>query len=142
MQNQNLQQTENFLGANFPWMTTGRGGFGMFLAIMVGLVGCGSPATSSPDRSSQPAIATISIESVHKTAPKASLVALKGIVGDRAPLLGATVYELQDNTGKIWILTQKTAPEKGQEVVVTGTLRFRSIPINGQEQGSAYVEQE
>jgi hypothetical protein len=62
-------------------------------------------------------------------------------VGDHAPLLGGTVYELQDSTGKIWVLTKGQAPEKGQEVTVKGTLRYKSIPIAGKEQGSVYLEE-
>jgi hypothetical protein len=35
-------------------------------------------------------------------------VRLRGTVGDRAPLLNGQVYQLQDGTGEIWVLTSDT----------------------------------
>lgn len=107
--------------------------------LLLPVAGCGRPAISESGASlSVPTIAIQDIQSQGKDA----IVTLKGTVGDRAPLLGGTVYELQDATGKIWVLTKGQAPEKGQEIVVKGTLRYQSIPIAGKEQGSVYVEQE
>ncbi len=107
--------------------------------LLLPVTGCDHPAVSESGAS--PAVATIAIREVQAKG-KDAIVTLKGTVGDHAPLLGGTVYELQDATGKIWVLTKEQAPEKGQEIVVKGTLRYKSIPIAGKEQGSVYLEQE
>ncbi|MGQ9870154.1 hypothetical protein [Leptodesmis sp.] len=106
--------------------------------LLLPVVGCVRPAISESGAS--PAIETIAIQDV-PSQEKDAIVTLKGTVGDHAPLLGGTVYRLQDSTGKIWVLTTGQAPAKGQEIIVTGTLRYKSIPIAGQEQGSLYIEQ-
>ncbi len=115
------------------------------LGLLMTLVSCGGQAASeSGGGSSTGEIVppkNTSIQAVQKTGDRNSVVTVKGVVGDRVPILEGTVYELQDSTGKIWILTQKQPPEPGQELTITGTLRFKSIPLNGQEQGSVYVEQ-
>jgi hypothetical protein len=106
--------------------------------LLLPVTGCDRPAIS--ELGASPAVATIAIQDVPSQG-KDAIVTLKGTVGDRAPLLGGTVYELQDATGKIWVLTKGQAPEKGQEIIVKGTLRYKSIPIAGKEQGSVYIEQ-
>jgi hypothetical protein len=77
-----------------------------------------------------------------QNSPQNPTVYLKGIVGDRVPLLGGNVYELQDSTGKVWVLTKTQPPEKGQELTLKGVLRYKSIPLNGKEQGAVYLEQQ
>jgi len=61
---------------------------------------------------------------------------------DRVPLLNAEVYQLQDETGKIWILTTQSTQELGERLLVRGKVRFESIPIAGQELGEAYIEEQ
>lgn len=107
--------------------------------LLLAIAGCGRPAISELGVS--PPVSAIAIRSI-QAAGKDTIVTLKGTVGNRAPLLGGTAYELQDATGKIWVLTKGKAPGKGQETVVKGTLRYKSIPIAGKDQGSMYVEQE
>ena len=116
----------------------------MLLGLLIALVSCGGQAASeSSGTGGTGGIVTpktTSIQEVQKTADRNSVVSVKGVVGDRVPILEGTVYELQDSTSKIWVITKKQPPDSGQEVVVTGTLRFKSILLNGQEQGSVYVE--
>jgi hypothetical protein len=117
----------------------------MLLGLLTALVSCGGQAVSeSNETGATRGIVTPQatlIQEVQKTTDRDSVVTVKGVVGDRVPILDGTVYEIQDATGKIWVLTQKQPPNSGQEVVITGTLRFKSIPLNGQEAGSVYVEQ-
>jgi hypothetical protein len=54
---------------------------------------------------------------------------------------GAAVYQLQDQTGKIWVLTTDASLEPGERLLVKGKVRFESIPIAGQELGEAYIEE-
>jgi hypothetical protein len=115
------------------------------LGLLITLLGCSGQAASESAATGEtsgiiaPKITAIQV--VQKTADRDSIVTIKGTVGDRVPILDGTVYEIQDSTGKIWVLSKKPPPPQGEELIVTGTLRFKSIPINKQEQGSVYVEQ-
>jgi len=117
----------------------------ILLGLLIALVSCGGKAASESNGTGGTGgiviPKTTSIQEVQKTTAGNSVVSVKGVVGDLVPILNGTVYELQDSTGKIWVLTQKQPPNSGQELTITGNLRFKSIPLNGQEQGSVYVEQ-
>lgn len=138
----------NFNGLRFHTRqpTTFLGHQWMLVGLLIALVSCGGQAASESsgtgDTGGIVMPKTTPIQEVQKTAVGNSVVTVKGVVGDRVPILDGTVYELQDSTGKIWVLTQKQPPNSGQEVIITGKLRFKSIPLNGQEQGSIYIEQE
>lgn len=82
------------------------------------------------------------IHDIQNQANQGKTVVLKGKVGKQVPLLGGMVYELQDNTGTIWVLSQPPLPKPGEEVVVKGKVRYQSIRINNQDQGSVYIEQD
>jgi hypothetical protein len=69
-------------------------------------------------------------------------VQLRGIVGDRAPLLGAQLYQLKDATGAIWVLTHRRGVRSGEPIQITGKVRFQSIPVQGKEFGEAYIQEE
>ncbi|MBF2027349.1 MAG: hypothetical protein IGS48_11355 [Oscillatoriales cyanobacterium C42_A2020_001] len=126
---------------NSIWLTSPHRTHAILLLGVMLLVGCGSLSGSEPQKPS-PTVQTTPIEVLLKLPKQASTVYLKGKVGDRVPLLGGTVYKLQDSTGEIWVLTQQPPPNTGEEVVVKGTLRYQSISINNQELGSVYVQQE
>ena len=67
---------------------------------------------------------------------------LQGKVTIKAPFLTGGAYQLQDATGKIWVVTNQTLPNVGDEVTIAGEVKFESIPISGQEIGEAYVEEQ
>ncbi|HBB34183.1 MAG TPA: hypothetical protein DDZ80_28160 [Cyanobacteria bacterium UBA8803] len=71
-----------------------------------------------------------------------TVVYLHGKVANLAPFLSAGAYQLQDATGKIWVLTNQTLPNVGDEVAIEGQLQFQSIPISGQEFGEVYVQEQ
>ncbi len=66
-------------------------------------------------------------------------VRVSGVVGDRAPLVDALLYELQDSTGSIWVLSSDTTAQPGDRRTVRGRLMFESILIDGDEQGEVYL---
>jgi RecJ-like exonuclease len=68
-------------------------------------------------------------------------VQLQGTVVDRAPMIDAVVYQLQDGTGKIWVLSADPEVEPGDRVRVRGTVRFEQIAIEALELGEAYIEE-
>lgn len=106
----------------------------LLLLLLLGLTGCsvvaaqvGIPWTSS-------------IAQVRSNPPLNWSVYLQGTVSDTAPMIDQQMYELEDDSGRIWVLT-KTAARQGDSVKVRGTVRFESIPINEQEQGEIYIEE-
>ncbi len=68
-------------------------------------------------------------------------VRLQGKVGDRIPLIGQQIYQLEDETGRVLVVTSSTALRSGDTVRIRGTLRFESIPIAGKEMGGIYIEE-
>ena len=62
------------------------------------------------------------VESVH----------VKGTVGDRAPLVDRAVYQLQDDTGQVWVLTRNAPPESGQTVTIQAKIKSKSIVLQQQ----------
>lgn len=69
-------------------------------------------------------------------------VTVKGVVGDRAPLLDGGAYLLQDETGNIWVVSEDEVPEAGQSLRVQGTLERREILINQQDYGELYLQEQ
>lgn len=55
------------------------------------------------------------------------------------PFLHKGMYQIDDDTGKIWILSQDTVPFRGEEVTVNGTIKS-AITINDQTFGTVLVE--
>lgn len=81
------------------------------------------------------------IERIQTCSATNQLVRLRGTVGDRAPLLNGQVYQLQDSTGTIWVLTSDTTLKTGDQVFIRGRVRYQSIPLAGREQGEFYIEE-
>ena len=50
-------------------------------------------------------------------------VKLNGSVVDSYALLGNGAYQIEDKTGKLWVVSNGGVPRKGAHVSVTGTLR-------------------
>lgn len=69
-------------------------------------------------------------------------VRLQGKVAAIVPLVDWQAYQLEDPTGKIWVLTNQANVQLADQVIVQGILRFHSIPVAGQDFGEAYVEQQ
>lgn len=116
----------------------------MMSLVAMSLAGCTALGWSKPDSGIQPVDATDTgtIATIKQMPQVNAIVQIKGRVSNRAPLLGKTAYELQDPTGSLWVLTTAPPPNIGDEIVLKGKLLYRSIPLNGREQGSLYIEQQ
>ena len=71
-----------------------------------------------------------------------TMVYLQGKVAKRIPLLERQVYQLQDSTGTIWVLTNQTSIQQGDEVLVKGKVRYESVPLAGKDFGELYIEEQ
>ncbi|KAF3890771.1 hypothetical protein DA73_0400001805 [Tolypothrix bouteillei VB521301] len=69
-------------------------------------------------------------------------VYVQGKVEKRVPLLKRLGYQIDDSTGKVWVITNQTGIKEGDKVVFKGKIRYQSIPIAGKEYGEIYLEEE
>lgn len=103
--------------------------------VSLGSIGC-SPLSYLEVAFSNPAptpIENLSQQNQNTT------VYVRGTVGDRAPFLGTGAYQLQDETGKVWVLTDDILPQTGEEVTIKGQLEYQSIPVRQYELGELYL---
>lgn len=70
------------------------------------------------------------------------IIYLEGQVANQAPFLAAGAYELQDPTGSIWVITNRTLPKIDDEILIQGQLKFQSIPLAGQDLGEVYIQEQ
>lgn len=70
-----------------------------------------------------------------------SEVYLQGTTGDRAPFVGSGAYELQDTTGKIWVVTSQPLPQPGERVLLKGQVQYKNISAGGKEVGEVYIQE-
>jgi hypothetical protein len=66
-------------------------------------------------------------------------IGLVGTVTDSYGAFGAGVYELDDGTGRIWVLTTEGVPSKGARVGVSGAVHT-GIEFGGRTYGTALRE--
>lgn len=102
--------------------------------LVVGLVSCGSLASLGTE--------VINIGDIHQKWNAYSTVRVQGNVGDRVPLVGSQVYEVEDSTGTIWVLTKEPAPNQGDQVLIEAKVRHEDILVNAQDFGEAYLIEE
>lgn len=115
------------------------------LVALVG-IGCGSCDRLAQTGIPVPALPfplfVSRVENLQNPASAGRTVYLRGQVGDRVPLLTGEVYQLQDETGTIWVVSNDTMLQQGEEVLIRGTVRYENIPLAGQEFGEAYIEEQ
>lgn len=116
-----------------------RGGYRGIVSLLIGgLVGC----TPLNDLGlAQPPITPIQEISPQSTTTVAdeSLIYLEGKVVDRAPFMDSGSYQLQDETGTIWVLTDENLPQTGEQIIIKGKVAYQSIAIDGQDLGELYI---
>lgn len=79
------------------------------------------------------------IDTVQTQVEVGSTVYVRGQVGDRIPLVDGQVYELEDNTGRIWVVTSDPSLSTGDELVIQGTLSYQATPEFGADSGERYL---
>jgi hypothetical protein len=50
-------------------------------------------------------------------------VSVSGTVVRSYSVLGKGAYEIEDGTGKLWVVSEKSVPREGAKIVVRGTIR-------------------
>jgi hypothetical protein len=92
------------------------------VTLLASLVGCRTPVITVKE----------SPEKVGKT------VYLTGKVVRLAPFLDNAAYQIEDATGKIWVVTTQL-PQSNQQINIKGKVEYQSLPIAKQELGDFYL---
>ena len=95
-----------------------------WVTLLVSLIGCQSTLTS---------VEEISQQKIDKT------VLLTGNVVHIAPFIERNAYQLEDATGKIWVVTTQNPPQFGELVSIKGEIKYQSLPFAEQELGEFYL---
>ena len=69
-------------------------------------------------------------------------VYIQGKIEKHAPLIGQQAYQIADSTGRIWVVINQNKLQLGQEVVIGGKIKHKSIKLNEQDYGEVYLEEE
>jgi hypothetical protein len=71
-----------------------------------------------------------------------STIYLQGKVEKLAPLLQKSqLYQINDFTGKIWVLSKQNNVQNQSYIKIKGKIRYRSIPLGGKDLGEIYIEE-
>ena len=120
--------SQHNLGSPLKWLLPG------MLAGILLLGGCGQLARFGLGNT--PIQSVVSNPSAHTT------VTVKGEVVNTLGILGQGVYELQDETGSLWVITgERGMPVVNSTVTVRGTAA-EGITISGRNFGVTLTEQE
>ncbi len=68
-----------------------------------------------------------------------SAIYLRGKVVGQAPFIDSGAYQIQDETGTIWVLSDRPLPKLGEAVVIKVQLQYQAIAVGGQQLGELYV---
>jgi len=133
--------------------------FWVSAGLLAGLISCSpaeapiaeAPTADTPaveDRS--PAIRFPSIRlSGWSVVPIASLmadsadstVAVSGTVVEKVPVLESWLYQVQDDSGSVWVQSKGSDPVVGDAVTVEGVVRYEAIVVDGIDAGEVYLEE-
>ena len=92
--------------------------------VLGSLIGCQAPSTT---------VQEISVKKTGKT------INLKGKVTHIAPFVTNAAYQLEDHTGKVWVVTEQNFPQLGQQINIKGKIEYQSLPFAEQELGDLYI---
>jgi hypothetical protein len=115
---------------------------GLAFSLLAGISGCGQLPTSNWNFSNLQISSNVTpIRDIKPEQDNQATVYVQGKVERQVPLLQRWAYQINDSTGKIWVVTNQADLVAGQEVVIKGKVRYKSIPLAGQEFGEIYVEE-
>ena len=93
---------------------------------LVSLIGC------------QPSL--IEIETI-KQKKSGKVVYLAGKVISTAPFIDTAAYQIQDDTGRVWVVTEQDFPPVDREIAIKGKIQYQSLPFAEQELGDFYIQE-
>ncbi|BAZ47420.1 hypothetical protein NIES4103_00210 [Nostoc sp. NIES-4103] len=116
---------------------------GFTLFVIAGLCSCGSLNVLGLKASNFSFGSNVTpIREIKPQQNKQTTVYIQGKVEKRVPLIKRWAYQINDTTGKIWVVTNQSNLQQGAEVVFKGKVRYQSISLANQEFGEVYIEEE
>ncbi|MEB3224879.1 MAG: hypothetical protein VKJ86_03650 [Synechococcus sp.] len=105
--------------------------------LAVNLIGC-NPWTvlSQQEQGAQRTIASLG------TLTPGVEVKVQGIVTQRVPLLEQGAYEIEDGTGRIWVITESPLPEQGMALAVSGQLQVHELQLQQQDFRELFIQEQ
>lgn len=82
------------------------------------------------------AIASLSTEQSGKS------IQIQGKVSQSAPFVDGGAYQIQDPTGKIWVITDQKLPTNGVEILVEGQLNFHDLSLGTNDFGEFFITEQ
>lgn len=83
----------------------------------------------------------IPIEAIHNQPEINQTTTIQGTIQQRVPLLNGWLYQVQDQTGLIWVLTTTSPPSLGTHVIVRGNIQYESVLMGGVDIGESYLDE-
>lgn len=116
---------------------------GLVLFLVMGLCSCGNGKPTELNLNNLRIGANVTpIREIKPVQDNKTTVYIQGKVEKQAPLVKQQAYQIADSTGKIWVVTNQTNLQVGQDAVFKGKIKYKSIPLAGQEYGEVYLEEE
>lgn len=109
-----------------------------------------APVGETPPAADEPAVRLPSIRLSRRSAvPIASLmaeradetVAISGTVAEKVAVLDGWLYQVQDESGQIWVLSNQSDPTVGETATVEGVVRYEAIVVDEIDAGEVYLEE-
>lgn len=114
----------------------------LFLSILVtismGISGCQELINNSLVALGKEELAITSVSNIPRQ-KNGRTIYVRGKVIHRSPFLGSAAYQLQDETGKVWVFTANPLPTKGTEVFIKGKIKQETLPFPEQDLGELYL---
>jgi hypothetical protein len=115
---------------------------GIILLLVFGLASCSSLSIPSLKAGNLSIGSNVTqIAEIKPDTDEQTTVYIQGTVERQVPLLERWAYQINDSTGKIWVISRQSDLNEGDQVVFKGKVRYKSIPLADQEFGEVYIEE-
>ncbi|MBW4577656.1 MAG: DNA-binding protein [Aphanothece sp. CMT-3BRIN-NPC111] len=113
-----------------------------YFLLLGGLFSCGTLPNSGASVSPSRNVLITNICDIKRKQDANCAIYLKGKVSNQATFVGKGAYELQDSTGSIWVVTNRSLPAIGDQVLIAGKVLYQRIPIGGKDLGEVYIQEQ
>ena len=83
----------------------------------------------------------VEIARISEDKAKSTTIAVRGRVEKTVPLLNRIAYQIKDNSGSIWVVSDHRKPTIGEEIVVEVVPKYQKITITGENLGGLYLRE-
>lgn len=108
------------------------------ISLLIAISGCQESIDNALVALGKPELAITSVDHIDER-KNGQTVYVKGTVIHRSPFLGSAAYQLQDETGSVWVFTDNPLPTQGTEIFIKGKIQQEILPLSEQELGEFYL---